>query len=412
VKRRYQLDLFEPLNIPNFRRYFVGQAISKLGDRLVPVAVAFAVLDQTHSVTDLSIVLVSDTLTQLVFLLAGGVLADRVSRRWLMLWSEFLEMLGTGALGLLFIMGRPSIPLICVAGAIQGLAGAMFLPASAGLLPALAGPNQLRRANTLNQIASSATSVAGPAIAGILVTTVGPGWAILGDAISFLPGIVSLARLDVVHLPRASKVSWLADFRQGWTEFSGRTWLWSITAGAAIFNCAYGMFVVLGPVASVRYYSGASTWATVSAVGAVGSVIGGFLTSRFDPEHPMRWAIPAASCFALAPLSIAIGLPVAVIAASAAIGSTGLLIFTSLYKTSVQRSLPADVLSRVSSYDWFGSLIAFPIGLAVAGPLDEVVRLKPALFFVSAISLISLMTLLLVRSVRNLKIKESSLEPS
>lgn len=224
------------LAVPNFRRFFLGQAISQLGDRLVPVALTFAVLGQTHSVTDLSIVLTTQSVAQLAFFLAGGVIADRVPRRDLMLWSDAAQMISTGALGVLLVTGHPAVGVIPAAAAVQGVSEAMFLPASSGIVPALVGREQLQQANALRQVAGAATGIAGPAIAGVLIATIGPGWAIIGDSVTFIASIVSLARLQLDHIPRPRRSAWWTELRAGWAAFRERTWVWAITAGAAIFN--------------------------------------------------------------------------------------------------------------------------------------------------------------------------------
>jgi hypothetical protein len=390
------------LGVPDFRRYFIGQAISQFGDRLVPVALAFAVLDRFHSVTDLSIVLASGAVAQLAFFLAGGVIADRISRRDLMLWSDVAQLAATGALGILLVTGHPPVAVIAAAGAVQGIASAMFLPASSGILPALVSREQLQQANALRNVAGAATGIAGPAVAGLLVATVGPGWAIIADSLTFVASVASLARLRVNHIPRPARSPWWTELRDGWDAFRERTWVWAITLGAAVFNFSYAIYIVLGPVTSLRYYHGASTWAAISAAAAAGSVAGGLAASRLRPVHPFRLALPAAAAFVLVPLALAAGLPTAAVVATAAAGGAGLLIFGSIYETAIQQNIPEEALSRVSSYDWLGSSLAFPLGLAIAGALTTTLGIRAALVLISLLSATSILGLLATPSLRNL----------
>ena len=130
----------------NFRLLFIGQSVSALGNALVPVALAFAVLDLTHSPADLGYVLGAEAAAQVVFLLAGGVIADRFSRRALMLGADSVRGAAEVALGALLITGHPSVWLIGVLGAVQGMAGALFTPASTGLTPAVVSDANLQQA--------------------------------------------------------------------------------------------------------------------------------------------------------------------------------------------------------------------------------------------------------------------------
>jgi MFS family permease len=390
------------LRIPDFRRYFIGQTISQFGDRLVPVALAFAVLGRFHSVTDLSIVLACESVAQLVFFLAGGVIADRMSRRHLMLWSDAAQLAATAVLGVLFVAGHPPLAVIAVAAAVQGVASAMFLPASSGILPALVSRDQLQQANALSHVAGAATGIAGPAIAGVLVATVGPGWAIIADSVTFVASVASLARMQVNHIPRSTRAPWWTDLRDGWDAFRERTWVWAVTLGASLFNFSFAIYIVLGPVTSLRYYHGASTWAAISATSAAGSLLGGVAATRLKPGHPFRVALPAAGLFVLTPLALAAGLPTAAVAAIAAAGGAGLIVFGSIYETAIQQNIPAEALSRVSSYDWLGSSLAFPLGLALAGTLITTLGIRPALLLIAAISASSIIGLLATPSLRNL----------
>jgi hypothetical protein len=391
------------LAVADYRRYFVGQAVSQLGDRLVPVALTFAVLGRSRSAGDLALVLASKTVAQLVFLLAGGVIADRVPRRQVMLWSDVAQMLATGALGALLVLGRPAVGVIAAAGAVQGVAAAMFQPAASGVVPALVRSGQLAAANALSQVTEAATRVIGPVIAGALVATVGPGWAIVADAISFTASVGSLARLSAAGMPRAPRAQralWLTDLREGWDAFCARTWVWAMCLGTLAANFAWAVVVVLGPVASLRYYDGAVTWAVINAVGAAGSVAGGLATARLRPRHPLRWGLPAGACFALIPLALAAGLPVAAVAGLAAVGETGLLIATRLQVTAVQQALPGQVLSRVSSYASLGSLVVYPIGLACAPAFDHGLGTRPALALAGLTMMLPMLGLLGVPSMR------------
>ena len=285
----------------NFRLLFIGQSVSSLGNALVPVALAFAVLDLTHSPTDLGYVLGAEAAAQVVFLLAGGVIADRLSRRAVMLGADSVRGGAEAALGALLVTGHPAVWLIAALAAVQGTAGALFMPASTGLTPAVVSNANLQQANQIQQMASSAAGIAGPALAGLLVVAAGPGWAILGDAVTFGVSVAFLATLDLTAAPRPSRQRFVTDLREGWDEFRSRTWLWTITAVSAVFNLLFTAYLVLGPVVSQRSYGGAAAWATVATIWGVGSVAGGLLTMRLKPPPPA----PGCNRLLLPPLALA-----------------------------------------------------------------------------------------------------------
>jgi MFS family permease len=386
----------------NFRLLFIGQAVSAVGNTLIPTALAFAVLDLTHSSADLGYVLGAEAAAQAVFLLAGGVIADRISRRVVMLGADSIRGSAQAALGVLLITGHPSVWLIAALAVVQGLAGAVFNPASTGLTPAVVSPANLQQANQIQQLASSGAWVAGPALAGLLVVAASPGWAILADAVSFAISVVFLAKLNLTAVPRLSRQRFVTDLREGWAEFRSRTWLWAIVAASAVFNFLVTAYFVLGPVVSQRSYGGAAAWATVATVMGVGSIAGGLFALRLRPGRPLLLAV-SVSCFLPLPsLAFAAGLPVPAIAVAAALCGIGLTVFDSVFTTTMQQQVPERVLSRVSSYDWFVSLVVYPVGLAAAGPVGAVLGIHTVLWATGLVELAAFLALLLVPSIRQL----------
>jgi MFS family permease len=386
----------------NFRLLFIGQAVSSLGNTLVPVALAFAVLDLTGSASDLGYVLGAQAAAVVVFLLIGGVIADRVSRRALMMAADTVRGLAQLVLGLLLVAGHPSVLTLAALGAVVGMGEAVFMPASTGLLPSLVTDEHLQQANALMQTSSAAAGIAGPAVAGVCVVTVGVGWAIVADAGTFFVSVAMLAWIRFSHVPRAAAQHWLRDLREGWQDFWSRAWFRDVVLGAAVFNLLYGMYFVLGPLASRRYYGGAAAWATISTVAGIGSVLAGLAAVKLRPRHPLTLALAVAALAFLAPLAFASLLPVPVIAVTAALGAGGVVVFSSLWQTSVQQHVPERILSRASSYDWFCSLMAYPVGLAVAGPLASAIGTRLILLAVASLMAVVLAALLLVPSIRNL----------
>jgi MFS family permease len=386
----------------NFRLLFIGQTASALGNTLVPVALSFGVLDLTGSAADLGFVLGAESATMVVFILLGGVIADRVPRRGLMLFADTIRGCAQVAIGVLFIVGHSSIISIIVLSGVIGVGAALFNPAATGLTPALVQSEHLQQANALQQTANSIAGIAGPAVAGLLVVSVGPGWAIIGDAATFFVSVALLAALRFTEVTRQAAPGLIGQLREGWNDFWSRDWFRTIVFAASAFNLLFAGYVVLGPVMSKLHYGGAGAWATVATVGAIGATIAGLVALKIRPRHPLRIGTLMLAPACLAPLAFAALLPLWAVAIAAAFVGGALMLFNTLWNTSVQRHIPEQLLSRASSYDYFGSLVTFPIGLAVAGPLAVAVGAQPVLLGIGVLVLLVVVVSLLVPSVRNL----------
>lgn len=391
-----------PLRHRNFRAVFFGQAASSLGNALVPVALAFAVLRLTGSATDLGFVLTAEYIAQLAMFLAGGVVADRISRRTVMIGADAMRCASQGLLGVLLIVSHPHIAVIAALAVAQGLAGGVFTPASQGLTPSLVPPDDLQAANMLQGMSGSAMWIIGPAIGGVLVATVGPGWAIAADAATYAINVVMLGRVTLELPPREERVSFLRDIAVGWREFYARKWYFYTVITVAVLNMFTASYFVLGPAVARHYYGGAVAWGLINASGSVGSLVGGLLAMRYKPRYPLRVAILTATTFALVPLAFALRLPLAVVCVISAVGIFGPLFSNSLIYSTVQREVPEHLLSRLISYDYFLAYLLLPFGTVLSGPLGEHFGLRPTLAFVAVVLLLGHPAILLIRSVRNL----------
>ncbi len=396
----------------NFRLVFAAQAISALGTTLVPVALSFAVLDLTGSASDLGFVLGSGALALIVFMLAGGVIADRVPRPAVMIAADSARCLSQLALGVILVAAHPPVLILASLNAVAGAATAMFTPAANGLMPALVPAEQLQRANALQQTTTAAAGLVGPAAAGLLVVTAGPGWAIIADAVTFALSALLLSRLRLEHAPRQEPQHWIADLRAGWADFRSRTWFRTVVLTFAAINLFYAAYLVLGPVVSKRYYDGAASWATVSAATGAGALVAGLVATRLQPRYPLRAALLFSMLSALVPLAFSTRMPIWLVACAAALDGVGEVMFESLWQTTVQSHIPEQMLSRASSYDYFASLGAMPVGLAIAAPVAAVIGLRPVLLLTAALTFALLLATLAARSVRDLGSAADAADPA
>jgi hypothetical protein len=386
----------------DFRLLFTGQVVSQLGDSITPVALAFAILDLTGRAADLGYVFAARSVPLVGFLLIGGVFADRLPRRAVMVAAD-LTRLGTQATtAVLLISGSARIWEIAVLQAVHGMATAFFNPAATGLTPQVVSAQRLQDANGLRGLSMSASGIAGPAISAGLVAGVGAGWALGADSLTFLISAVCLAQLRLPARVKLAPQSFLRDLRDGWTEFSSRTWVWVIVVCAAVGNGLSGTFFVLGAAISKADLGGPGAWALILASFSVGGLVGGLAVMRIKPRRPLLAACIAVVPWSFPPAMLALGSPLLAIAAVSFVSGAGLMFFNSLWETTLQRHVPDQALSRVSAYDWFGSLLMQPLGFALVGPAVILFGQTRWLWIAFAGQLISCLAMFIPTSVRQL----------
>jgi predicted MFS family arabinose efflux permease len=393
----------EVLRERDFRLVYGAQVVSLLGDGIIPVALAFAVLDLTGSATDLGLVLAARTLPMIGSLLAGGVVADRLSRRRVMIWADLVRLVSQGLLGVLLVTGTAQLWQLIVLQVVLGAATGFFNPASTGLIPQVVSAARVQDANALRGVAMAIGGIAGPVLAGVLVAAVGSGEALLADAASFAISAALLARVHVTERARSEETSFVTDLREGWTELRTRTWAWTVVGAFSLINLLVAPFYVLGPLVADRRLGGASAWAGIMAARGVGEVLGAIASLQLRARYPLRAAVLACCLGFLPTLLLATDAPTAIIAAAALVSGGGAMLFNTLWETTLQEQIPPAALSRVSAYDWFGSLTFQPLGLALAGPLAEAIGVTTTLWIAAALDLSLVASLLLVRDVRTLR---------
>jgi MFS transporter len=385
-----------------FRRFFIGQSASLLGDGMVGVALAFAVLDLTGSPADLGYVLAARSIPLIAFLLIGGVIADRLPRRRIMVTADLARFLGQVTMATLLVSGHARIWELAALQALHGAATATFNPASTGLLPSIVPGDRLQHANALRGLAISIGGIAGPIVAGVMVAAATPGWAIAVDAVTFAISAIMLARLrPPAHRPPPAQ-SFIRALREGWTEFSSQTWIWTIVTAASLTNMLFAAFMVLGPAISERSLGGPAAWATIQALLGAGSLIGGIAALRLHPRHPLLYGTLALTLCPLPVLGLAAHLPTAAVAGFALLSGIGMIIFNTLFETALQHNVPDQALSRVSAYDWFGSVACQPVGQAAAGPAAAGLGLHPTLWVTGIAQFLLALAALAVPAIRRL----------
>ena len=401
-----------PLEERPFRLLFLGRTISLLGTAIAPIALAFAVLeDLDGSATELGLVLAANSLFTVAFLLVGGIWADRLPRNQVMVATDLVMFVAQGALAALLLADAARIWQIMVLQALRGIAFGFFFPASSGIVPDTVGPARLQQANALLRLSVASTGILGAAVGGALVAGIGPGWALAFDAATFLLSAACLALLRVAPAATASARHFVRELREGWDEFRSRTWLWVVVLGASVANpIAAGAFIVLGAVVAERSLGGAASWGIILAGWSAGLIVGGIVALRFRPERPLY--VGVAALFLVVPTYplLAVAAPTVLIALAAGLGGFGIEIFSVLWDTTMQEQIPREVLSRVTAYDWFGSLAFNPLGFALAGVLAGAIGTAETLWGAAALLIVTNGAVLAVGDVRGLRRRPQTLE--
>ena len=392
-----------PLAERNFLLLFSARSISYFGTYLAPIAVAFAVLDLTGSATDTGIAFACWTLAQVSALLVGGVVADRLPRRLVMVGSDTANLFVRATMGLLLISGHAQIWEIFVLQAIGGAATAFYSPASSGLVPEVVRPDQLQQANALMGIARYLSFPIGAAIGGAIVATVGSGTALLVDAGTY--GASALLLSGIALTPRAARAAtpnFLRELREGWRGFTEHTWVWVLTVWIAFyFLITYAPFFVLGPYISKHSLGGAGAWATVVTGEGIGALVGALMGLRVRPARPWVVVAPIFALTAVQSVLLAAHAPVLVIGAAAVVAGFSFSFGSVIFETGVQQAIAPELLSRVSAYNWMAAMTFLPLGYALAGWVGEAVGMSTYLVFGAAWIAVTTALVVAVPSVRN-----------
>jgi MFS family permease len=374
------------------------------GNALAPIALAFAVLDLTGSTKDLGLVVGARSVANVLLLLFGGVLADRVPRRLVLVVSSLLALLTQAAVAAVVLTGTATIGLLVALSVLNGAVAAFALPATSAMLPQTVPADLLQSANAINRLGANASMIAGAALGGFIVATVGPGWGIAIDAATFGVAAAFFALIRVpAHRPAAERARPLAELREGWAEFRSRTWVWVVVLGCCFFNAAeVGALHVIGPAVADETV-GREMWGFVLATETAGMVLGAYVAMRLRVRRFLLVGVATTFGGALWIVALALA-PVAGVLLPAAF-LTGVLMeqLGVAWEVSIQEHVPADRLARVYSYDYLGSLMAVPLGQIAAGPLAEAIGARAALLVAGGIVSLSVVGMLASRAVRTLE---------
>jgi MFS family permease len=390
----------------NYRRLFAARTISNIGNGIMPIALAFGVLDLPGATpTSLSIVLAAQAVPLVIMLPIGGVVADRLGRARVIAVTDIVLSAFVFTMAALFMTDNATIPLLAGLSFIIGILNGLWWPAMSGLVPDVMGDDEhLQPANAYISVASNGGLIAGNAIGGLLVAAFGSGIAIAIDATTFLVAGLIAFTFRRVSRPHDSGESMVGDLAHGWRVFISFTWVWVITLSFSfIVMVLRGSEEVMGPVLALEEYGGAAGWAFVLACMSAGLLVGAVLGSRIRVRRPMVFGMLICLTLPAWLVCLAFALPLPIVAAGAFAWGLAIELFMVLWLTALQTNVPREALSRVMAYDAMGSLMFGPIGLALAGPLIAAVGLQAGFLIAAGVALVAILASLLSASVRNLR---------
>ncbi len=390
----------------HYRRLFASRVVSNVGNGILPIALAFGVLDLPGAdANTLGLILFAQAVPLIVILPFGGVIADRVGAARIIGTTDVIVTLVSATIAALFITGAVTVPALVALSAATGVLNALWWPAYPALIPdVVRSTEHLQPANAYVSVAANGGMIAGNALGGLLVAAFGPGPAIAVDSASFLVAGLLVLSFRRVSRPNRSGNSMLGDLAHGWRLVTSIRWFVVVVLAFSVIVMALrGAEEVLGPVLAQQEYGGAAGWAVVLAAMSAGLLVGAVTASRIRIRYPMRFGMLVTLVLPVWLVTLALALPLVVVAIGAFAWGIAIEMFQVLWVTTFQTHVPRESMSRVSSYDAMGSLMFGPIGLAAAGPLVARVGLAAAFLVAAAIALAAILVALAFSSVRRLR---------
>lgn len=407
------VDRFGPLRERQFRLLWFARTGSAVGDSLIPVALIWAVgHDLGAGATGVGIVLACYTIGGAAVTLAGGVWADRLPRRAVMIGADLVRVVTQSTTAVLLFAGTAHVWELAVLQGIAGAAAGFFNPASKALIPQTVSAGRLQQANALISLSRSAANVFGPALSGVIVAVAGAGWVFSIDAASFLFSVVFVAAMRVVPYAKPVAQRFWRDLAEGWREVRRHRWLTAGFLGYAVGNFGVGIYIVVGSLVAIHQLGGAPAWGLIVGSAAFGGVVGGFVAYRIRPSHPVSMAFAVWTLCALPAFALVRPFPLAAVMACALVFGGSVLVGNTLFETAMQQEVAPGRLARVASIDLLLSLCLMPAGQLLAGPISDAVGVHATLVLAGTLMCLpNFLVLVLVPEVRSVQRQELEPDP-
>ncbi len=395
--------------LPREIRFFIsGRALSGFGIMMANVALTFVVLDLTHSIRDLSLVLAARSLPQVIFLPLGGHLGDKYRKEKVIMAFTLLAGISQLTAFSLLIVGSGTIARIALCELINGVSIALTLPAAQSIIPEISESKSLQQINALSAFTRNIALLLGPLIAGVLLTAISPVWLLGINGCTFMLAAYLFSKCKTVNrIHNGNK--FLAQFIDGLSAFRSKQWLWLLVAVAGVENGIFSAgWITLGPVVA-NSTVGRSNWGMIMASQSVGLVLGATLLVRFRVKNPLRIGLFGIASMCIPIFALGVHPTISVLIISAFISGFGLEIFSVNWISTLQTQIEPQALSRISALDVMVSYSVIPIGQFAAAYIYGALGHKTTFVLLGSIYLACALLPLSVKSVRNLRYLDTSI---
>ncbi|MGW0117567.1 MFS transporter [Streptomyces sp. NPDC003327] len=386
----------------DFRLFFVARAVAVLGEGMVPVAFAAGLLGAGHPGSSVGYALGGWTAAFAVFVLFGGVLADRFTARRMMILADLLRLPGAAVLAVSFALGTPPLWAVYALSVLSGVGAALFQPGVASTVPRIAP--DVQRANAVLRVVEALTTMAGPAAAGLLVAlwSAGAAFGVYGVTFAVSALCLTLMRIAPVPSDTARRGSLGAEILGGWREFRARSWLWGVISIWTVYGLTVAGPMVPLTAGLVTGDHGSAAYGALMAVNGAGSAVGGLLALRLRPTRPLASGAVALLGLPVNLALLGLGAPVVLLGAGQFVAGAAFAYWLVMWSTAVQTHVPQEALNRMHAYDVAGSLLMMGVGRALSGPVAAALGTEEVLLAGAGIAVLVVAALLLARPVRNL----------
>jgi MFS family permease len=398
--------MFSSLKIRNYRLFFMGQVVSNIGTWMQRIAQDWLVLSLTGSSTAVGVTTALQFLPMLLFGLYGGVLVDRLRKRPVLLVTQAAMALTALALAVLTLSGSVQIWHVYVAALAVGLATVVDNPARQTFVSELVGPGQLQNAVSLNSANFQSARLVGPAVAGLMITGVGTGWAFLFNGLSFvapIAGLLLMRARDLHVVERAPRGK--GQLREGLHYVAGRPeLLWTVVLVGFIGTFGFNFPVYLSAFADDVFHAGAGSYSLFNTLMAIGSLAGALLAARRGTSR-MRVLIGAAVAFGAMELLAATAPSLWLFALiMVPIGMFGMTVNVTA-NTGIQMTTDPAMRGRVMALYMMVFLGGSPVGAPIAGWITDAYGVRAGLAAGGAVAAAAAVTIgLILARVGNLRL--------
>jgi MFS family permease len=362
--------------------------------------------------TGVGLVLACYTIGGAAVTLAGGVWADRLPRRAVMICADLVRVGTQSTAAVLLFTDAAHVWELAVLQSIAGAAAGFFNPASKALIPQTLSAGRLQQGNALISLSRSSASVFGPALSGAIVAVTAAGWVFAIDAASFLFSAVFVAAMRVGPYAKPAAQRFWGDLAEGWREVRRHRWLTAGFLGYAVGNFGVGLYIVVGSLVAIHELGGAPAWGLIVGSAAFGGVVGGFIAYRIRPSHPVSMAFAIWTLCALPSFALVRPFPLPAVMACALIFGGSILVGNTLFETAMQQEVEPGRLARVASIDLLLSLCLMPAGQLLAGPISGAVGVDATLVLAGTLMCVpNFLVLVLVPEVRDVERRDVPPEP-